>query len=93
MVIKVNEYMEGKVKSLGAEFKGERFTAGIMLPGQYNFKTDQEEHITVTLGELNVCLPSENWKKVSRGQTVIVPPGVSFEVRIDEPVSYICLYK
>jgi uncharacterized protein YaiE (UPF0345 family) len=93
MLIKVNEYMEGRVKSLGAELRGERFTAGVMLPGRYSFDTDQEEHITVTLGELNIRLPHEEWKKFSRGEAVIVPPGVSFDLRIDEPVSYICLYK
>jgi len=93
MVIKVNEYMEGKVKSLGTEYRGERFTSGVMLPGQYNFKTDQEEHITVTLGELNIRLPRENWKKVSQGQTVIAPPGVGFDLRIEETVSYICFYR
>jgi len=92
-MIKVNEYMEGKVKSLGAEFQGMRFSAGVMLPGRYNFSTDQEEHITVTLGELNIRLPKENWKKISRGEAVIVPPKVSFDLRIDETVSYICLYK
>jgi uncharacterized protein YaiE (UPF0345 family) len=59
MTIKVNEYMEGKVKSLGPELKGERFTAGVMQPGGYSFDTDQEEHITVTLGELNIRLPRE----------------------------------
>ena len=93
MVIKVNEYMEGKVKSLGAEFKGERFTAGVMLSGQYRFNTEQEEHITVTVGELNIRLPRENWKKVSQGEMVIVPPGVGFDLRIDETLSYICFYK
>jgi len=92
MVIKVNEYIEGKVKSLEAELKGERFTAGVMLPGQYRFTTDQEEHITVTLGELNIRLPREEWRKFSRGETVIVPPRVTFDLQIDEPVSYICLY-
>jgi hypothetical protein len=35
--------------SLGAELKGERFTAGVMLPGQYNFKADREEHITLII--------------------------------------------
>ena len=51
-MIKVNEYLEGKVKSLGAEYKGEYFTAGVMLPGEYKFSTEKEEHIVVTLGEL-----------------------------------------
>ena len=66
--------------SLGAELKGERFTAGVMLPGQYDFKTDQKERITVTLGELNIRLPRENWEEVSQGQIVIVPPGVNLNV-------------
>ncbi|MCX5914370.1 MAG: pyrimidine/purine nucleoside phosphorylase, partial [Deltaproteobacteria bacterium] len=49
-MIKINEYLGGKVKSLGAEYKGEYFTAGVMLPGEYKFTTEKEEHIVVTLG-------------------------------------------
>lgn len=92
-MIKVNEYMGGKVKSLGAESEEGRFTAGVMLPGEYNFKTDQEEHITVTLGAMTIRLPQKEWKKISKGEDIVVPAGVTFDLRIDQTVSYICFYR
>jgi len=92
-MIKVNEYLGGKVKSLGAEYKGEYFTAGVMLPGEYKFTTEKEEHIVVTLGELQLQVPGGPWKKYSRGETAIVPAKVEFQLRIQETVAYVCFYK
>jgi hypothetical protein len=34
MIINTNEYIEGKMKSLGAELRGKRFIAGVMLSGR-----------------------------------------------------------
>jgi hypothetical protein len=92
-VIKVNEYLGGKVKSLGAEYKGEYFTAGVMLPGEYKFTTEKEEQIVVTLGELQVQVPGGPWKKYARGETAVIPAKVEFQLRIQETVSYVCFYK
>jgi len=92
-MIKVNDYSGGKVKSLGAEHKGEYFTPGIMLPGEYSFSTEKEEHIFVTLGDLEIQVPGRPWKKYSRGETAIVPAKVEFRLRVQETVSYVCLYK
>ncbi len=92
-MIKLNEYFEGKVKSLGAESREGRFTAGIMLPGEYVFNTDQEEHITITVGALNLRIPGKEWKKVSVRENIVVPAGISFELRIDETTSYVCFYR
>jgi uncharacterized protein YaiE (UPF0345 family) len=92
-MIKVNEYMEGKVKSLGAEYKGEYFTAGVIIPGEYKFSAEKEEHIAVTLGEMKIRLPGGDWKKYSRGETAVVPQGKEFDIRADETVSYVCFYK
>jgi len=39
------------MKSLGAELRGKRFIAGVMLSGRESFNTDPEEHIAVTLGD------------------------------------------
>ncbi len=47
-MIKVNEYFRGKVKSLGFELDGIQYTTGVMLPGEYSFDTEKEEHITST---------------------------------------------
>ncbi len=92
-MIKVNEYLGGKVKSLGAEYKGEYFTSGIMLPGEYKFTAEKEEHIVVTLGELQLQVPGGPWKKYARGETAIVPAKVEFQLRVQETVSYVCFYK
>jgi|WetSurMetagenome_2_1015567.scaffolds.fasta_scaffold965086_1 uncharacterized protein YaiE (UPF0345 family) len=54
MIININEYIEGKRKSLGAELKGKRFIAGVILSGRLSFNTDQEEHIDVNAGALNI---------------------------------------
>ncbi len=37
-MIKVNEYFEGKVKSLGNELKGRPFSVGIIKPGEYTLQ-------------------------------------------------------
>ena len=92
-MIKVNEYLDGKVKSLGAEYEGEYFTVGVMLPGKYKFSTEKEEHILVTLGALNIQLPGEEWRKISKGESVIVSPRVEFQLDVAKTVAYICFYK
>jgi hypothetical protein len=92
-MIKVNEYLGGKVKSLGAEYKGEYFTSGVMLPGEYKFSTEKVEHIVVTLGEMEILVPGGSWKKYSKGETAIIPAKVEFQLRIKETVAYVCFYK
>lgn len=92
-MIKVNEYLGGKVKSLGAEYKGEYFTSGIMLPGEYKFGTEKEEHIIVTLGDVELQVPGGPWKKYSQGEAAVIPPKVEFQLRVRETFSYVCLYK
>jgi uncharacterized protein YaiE (UPF0345 family) len=93
MEITVNVYLDGKVKSLGAEYEGQRFTTGVMLPGEYNFSTEQEETVTVTIGSLQIKLPGSDWKRVSKGETVVIPPKVQFALKIEKTCSYICFYR
>lgn len=92
-MIKVNEYLGGKVKSLGAEYRGEYFTSGIMLPGEYKFSTDKEEHIVITLGEAEIQVPGGSWKKYARGETAVVPAKAEFQLRVPETLAYVCFYK
>ena len=92
-MIKVNEYFEGKVKSLGFQREGVSFTAGVVLPGEYTFDTQSEEHITVTLGELEVHPPGSEWRIVKVGETVAIPAKSSFDLKVKRAVSYICMYK
>jgi hypothetical protein len=92
-MIKVNEYFDGDVKSLRAESEGQEFTVGIVSPGIYNFSTEKNEHITVTLGQLEVKLPGTDWQKVNLGETIMIPAKMGFQLRADLTSSYLCMYK
>jgi uncharacterized protein YaiE (UPF0345 family) len=91
-MIKVNEYLEGKVKSLGFDSGGTRYTTGVFLPGEYTFDTEQEEHITVTVGRIEIQIPGEKWKTVKIGETVVIPPRSKFNLKVAQPASYVCRY-
>jgi len=92
-MIKVNEYFEGKIKSLGAEGKSGPFTAGIIEPGEYTIPTSSEEHVSIILGRCRVRVAGGSWINVAEGDNFIVPARseVTFDAR--EPVAYLCLYK
>jgi len=92
-MITVNEYLEGKVKSLGFELEGTRYTAGVLRPGEYSFDTEEEEHITVTVGEFEICPPGANWKTVKIGDTIVIAANSAFDLKVKKPASYICMYK
>lgn len=92
-MITVNEYLEGKVKSLGFELDGTQYTVGVMVPGQYSFDTEKEEHITVTIGEFEIRPPGAGWKTARAGETVVIPAYAKFDLRVEKPASYICMYR
>ncbi len=92
-MIKVNEYLEGKVKSLGFELEGIQHTVGVMLPGKYSFDTEKEEHITVTIGGLEIRPPGAGWTRARAGDTIVIPPGSTFDLKVEKPASYVCMYK
>ena len=92
-MIKVNEYFDGKIKSLGFERHGTPYTAGVILPGEYAIDTEQEEHITVTVGECEIRPPDSDWKTAQLGDTIVIPANATFDMKLSEPVSYICMYR
>jgi uncharacterized protein YaiE (UPF0345 family) len=92
-MINVNEYFEGKIKSLGFELHGTPYTAGVILPGEYAIDIQKEEHITVTVGEFEIRPPDSDWKTARIGDTTVIPANSTFDVRASEPVSYICMYR
>ena len=92
-MIKVNEYYEGRVKSLGNTLNNIPFTVGIIEPGEYSFSTEKKEHMTIVYGSMLVRLPDEtDFKEYKKGETFIVEPNKSFTVKINSPVSYLCEY-
>jgi uncharacterized protein YaiE (UPF0345 family) len=91
-MIKVNNYFDGNVKSLGFEREEAAFTAGVVLPGAYTFDTESEEHLTITVGEIDVQPPGSDWQTVRTGETVTIPANSSFDLKVKETASYICKF-
>jgi len=93
-MFKVNEYFDGKVKSLAFENSEGPVTSGVMAPGEYEFGTSTVEYMTVVSGKLTVQLPGESeWKQYKPFETFIVQKDSKFRVKVEEESSYKCVYK
>jgi len=93
-MLKVNEYFDGKVKSIALENAEGNATVGVMEQGEYEFGTSTVEYMTVTSGSLNVLLPySAEWVTYKKGETFIVAKNAKFKVKATGQVAYFCLYK
>jgi uncharacterized protein YaiE (UPF0345 family) len=89
--LKVNEYFEGKVKSISFEGKPNSSTVGVMAPGEYEFGTGKEEIMTVISGELEVRLPGKNgWKKFASGAKFTVEANSKFQLKVAQDTAYLC---
>ncbi len=93
-MLKVNEYFDGKVKSIALENNEGKATAGVMAPGEYEFGTSTKEYMHIVSGILDVKLPGEaDFKKYSKGEMFEVESGVKFNVSCSEDVAYLCFYE
>jgi len=90
----VNEYFDGKVKSIAFNAGTDKATVGVMAVGEYEFGTSTIEHMTLVSGKMAVKLPDENgWRDIAVNETFIVAANTSFVVNIKEEASYLCIYK
>lgn len=92
-MFKVNEYFDGKVKSIA--FQGEQLpaTVGVMAPGDYEFGTSQREVMTVISGVLTVKLPgSEAWQTFAQGASFEVAANQKFQLQVKQDTAYLCTY-
>lgn len=93
-MFRVNEYFEGKVKSLVFTTEDGPATIGVMAAGDYEFGTSSREIMTVITGKMLVKLPgSEVWKEFKAGDTFEVPANQKFQLKIPADTSYLCLYR
>jgi len=93
-MFKVNEYFEGKVKSISFNTGEGPATAGVMAKGQYEFGTSQKEIMIVTTGVMKVKLPgSKEWKTFKPYERFEVGANQKFQLDIGGDASYICLYR
>lgn len=94
VIKKANIYHGGKVTSRTILFEdGTRKTLGIILPGEYEFGTDEKELMEILGGNLKALLPgSDNWEIYEAGQAFTVPASSRFIVSTDEVTDYCCSY-
>lgn len=90
--MKHNVYFDGKVQSLGVNTAEGYATVGVISPGAYTFSTATPERMVIITGVLNVKLPGEEWKRFGVTEEVKIKEQVSFDVRADYDVAYICYY-
>ncbi len=92
-MLDVNEYFDGKVKSIGFQTETLPATVGVMAPGDYRFDTSQPETMTVVSGALIVKLPgSESWKTFNAGDSFDVAANLAFDLQVKVDTAYLCTY-
>ena len=93
-MLTVNEYFDGKVKSIGLENADGVSTIGVISVGEYEFGTSSIEHMHIISGIIDVLLPeSQTWKMYKAGDVFKVAKNKKFKVKASEPVAYLCYYK
>lgn len=93
-MLKVNEYFEGKVKSIGFQTSALPATVGVMAPGEYEFGTSQKEVMTVISGVLVVKLPGNQvWQTFNAGDDFEVSANSKFQLKVAVDTAYLCTYE
>ncbi len=93
-MIKVNEYFDGNVRSLGFATSEGPASIGVMAAGEYEFGTSTVEIMTVITGKLTVRLPGrDDWKEYGPGASFTVGAGEKFQLKVQSDTSYLCLYR
>ncbi len=94
VIKEANIYFNGQVTSRTVLFPdGTKKTLGIMLPGEYEFGTQNAELMEIAVGELNVLLPGENdWQKITGGQSFQVEANSKFKLKVNKVTDYCCSY-
>jgi len=91
---KVNEYFDGKVKSIGFQSATLPATVGVMAPGEYEFGTSQKEVMSVISGALTVKLPgNESWQVFNEGESFEVEANAKFQLKVAVDTAYLCTYE
>ena len=94
VIREANVYFDGKVTSRVVQFAdGSKKALGIMMPGDYEFSTDDNELMEIQAGEMDVLLLSESeWQTFTKGMSFEVPKNSSFKLQVKEVTDYCCSY-
>jgi hypothetical protein len=94
VIKKANIYFEGKVTSRTVLLpNGDKKTLGIMMPGEYEFGTEEREVMEVLNGSLTILLPGKSeWQIFKEGESFVVPAKSKFSLKVTEIADYCCSY-
>jgi uncharacterized protein YaiE (UPF0345 family) len=93
-MLKVNEYFNGQVKSIGFQTASLPASVGVMSVGEYEFSTSQHEVMTVISGALTVLLPgADDWQIFEQNGSFEVPANTSFQLKVAVETAYLCTYE
>lgn len=93
-MLEVNEYFDGKVKSINLQTETLPATVGVMAPGEYEFGTSQKETMTVVSGALTVKLPgNDEYVTFKTGESFIVEANRQFQLKVTVDTAYLCTYE
>jgi hypothetical protein len=92
-MFEVNEYFDGKVKSIAFDTATLPATMGVMAIGDYEFGTSQFETMTVVSGMMSVKLPgSQQWQTFGPNEQFTVEADQRFNVKVKSNTAYLCTY-
>lgn len=93
-MLKVNEYFDGKVKSIGLQTATLPATVGVMVAGEYEFGTSQKEVMTVVSGAIDTLLPgAAEWQTFTQGESFSIEANQKFQVKVAGDTAYFCTYE
>lgn len=93
-MLKVNEYFDGKVKSIALQTATLPATVGAMEAGEYEFGTSQKEVMTIVSGKMDALLPgNDEWQSFTNGESFEIDANVKFKVRLAGQTAYFCTYE
>lgn len=93
-MLQVNEYFDGKIKSIALQTETLPATVGVMEAGEYEFGTSQKEVMTIVSGTMDVLLPNKTeWQTFNQGESFSVAANVKFQVKMTGQTAYFCTYE
>lgn len=93
-MFKVNEYFDGKVKSIAFTEVDGPATVGVMAPGEYEFGTGKAEIMHIVSGKVSVSLPGAGgWREIDAGAKFDVPANSKFGIKVLAETAYLCQYR
>lgn len=92
-MLKVNEYFDGKVKSISFQSPRGTATSGVMAAGEYEFNTGKPETMVITAGVADVQQKgATTWIRYGAGGSFEVPGNSSFRIRLTADTTYLCYF-